>query len=327
MAAVLLHRLLSHFVRRAVARYEDEIERRVIRARELGTRGGSARAETRRLQRLHAIGGAARSGLGIMIGVTALLLSVAQFVRLGPVLAGAGLLGIVIGFGAQQLIADLLAGFSMLVEDQYGVGDWIDIDGKVGEVEHVGLRTTSFRDLDGVVWHVPNGQVTKVGNLTQRWARALLEVPLPLDVDIAHARDVVERVATELTQEPEWAELVIGPPEIWGITAWDDHGLRLRLVIPTRPLRNWEVNRQLRERLKVAFDQEGIRMPVPMREVAGATDRSSLRISEVPADEQPDRRATPPSGPAAAPHEAETGRLPRVDVDRRPEDRPIRPSR
>lgn len=325
VVAVAIHSVLARLVRRAVERYEVEIHRRVARGRELGTRGGTARAETRRLQRLHAIGGAARSGLGIVIGVTALLLSIAQFVDLRPVLAGAGLAGVVIGFGAQQLIADLLAGFSMLAEDQYGVGDWIDIDGKVGEVEHVGLRTTSFRDLDGVVWHVPNGQVAKVGNLTQRWARALLEIPLPLDADVGHARRVVGEVATGLTEDPEWADLVIGPPEIWGITEWSDQGLRLRLVVPTRPLRNWEVNRQMRERLKAAFDREGIRMPVPIREVAGTPQRAPVRTSD--ADDPPPRPGRSAEAAACGPLAAETARLPPIETEDQADRRPVRPDR
>lgn len=325
VVAVVVHRLLARLVRRSVERYETEIHRRVERSRELGTRGGSARAETRRLQRLHAIGGAARSGLGIIIGVTALLLVISQFVDLRPVLAGAGLAGVVIGFGAQQLIADLLAGFSMLAEDQYGVGDWIDIDGSVGEVEHVGLRTTSFRDLDGVVWHVPNGKVAKVGNLTQRWARALLEIPLPLDIDVGHARRLVEDVATGLTEDPEWSDLVIGPPEIWGVTEWSDRGLRLRLVVPTRPLRNWEVNRQLRERLKAAFDREGIRMPVPISEVAGARDRVPVQVSDGPSPSTGSARsAEDAAGPPLA---AETARLPPITFADGAGDRPVRPDR
>jgi small conductance mechanosensitive channel len=250
----------------------------------MGTAGGSPRAATRRLQRLHAISGAARSGLSLILGAAALLLSLAQFVNLAPVLAGAGLAGLVIGFGAQSLIADLLAGFSMLVEDQYGVGDWIDVDGKVGEVEHVGLRTTSFRDLDGTVWHVPNGQVQKVGNLSQRWARATLEIPLPLDIDIIHARKIVSEVAHGLANDPRWADDIIAAPQIWGVTEWNAEGLRLRLVVATRPLRNWDINRQLRERLHIAFAQENIRMPVAMREMSGSPLRSPVRLHGVDTD-------------------------------------------
>jgi small conductance mechanosensitive channel len=314
VVAVVVYRLLATLVRRSVRRYEAEIHRRVERAEELGT-ADTGRAETRRLQRLHAISGAVRSGLGIIIGFSAFFAAVAVFVDLRPILAGAGLAGIVIGFGAQQLIADLLAGFSMLVEDQYGVGDWIDVDGRIGEVEKVGLRATSFRDLDGVVWHVPNGQVAMVGNLTQRWARATLEIPLPLDVDIAEARRIVSRVAHGLASDERWADDIIGEPEIWGVTEWSERGLRLRLVVPTRPLRNWDVNRQLRERLKIAFDRAGIRMPVPLQEVAGAPGRRAVHTAATEPDE-PTVRDSPRFDPTTAERlEAETGWIERVDPD------------
>ena len=307
VVAIVLYRIVAAFVRRLVTRYEGEISRRIERARQLGT--DNPRAETRRLQRLHAIGGAARSGIGIVIGFTAFLLAVAQFVDLRPILAGAGLAGIVIGFGAQQLIADLLSGFSMLVEDQYGVGDWINVEGKVGEVEKVGLRATSFRDLDGTVWHVPNSKVAMVGNLSQRWARATLEIPLPLDVDIVEARRVVSRVAHELANDERWADDIIGDPEIWGVTEWSERGLRLRLVVPTRPLRNWDVNRQLRERLKVAFDRAGIRMPVPIQEVAGSPGRRPVHTARTePTQDTDDDHGHPRFDPTSTQRlEAETG--------------------
>lgn len=321
VGAIIAYRLGTAAIRRFVGRYEVEIQRRVDRARELGTEGGTQRAETRRLQRLHAIGGAARSGVAIVVGFTAFLLVAAQFLDLRPILAGAGLAGIVIGFGAQQMIADLLAGFSMLVEDQYGVGDWIDVDDKIGEVEHVGLRTTSFRDLDGTVWHVPNGKIARVGNLTQRWARATLEIPLPLDADVAHARRIVSRVAHGLAADERWADDIIGPPEIWGVTEWSERGLRLRLVVPTRPLRNWDVNRQLRERLKAAFDEQGIRMAVPMQELSGSPLRSPVRISDVEPEEPPAPRV--PFDPDTTDRlEAETGWINPADG---PSDRPVRP--
>jgi len=313
--AVLAYRLGSRAISRFTRRYEGEIARRLERADELGVAHPRQRTETRRYQRLYAIASAGRSGLGIVLFVTAALLVLGQFVRLGPILAGAGLAGVVIGFGAQSLIADLLSGFSMLVEDQYGVGDWIDVDGRIGEVERVGLRTTSFRDIDGTVWHLANGRVTGIGNLTQRWARATLDVPLALDTDVAHARAVVLDVAHGLAEDPLWSDDVIADPEIWGLTEWGPQGMKLRLVIPTRPLRNWDVNRQLRERLKERFDREGIRMPpAQVLEVGGqATSSAPLRVADV--------EDSPPKHPGTARHptrrrdsevgdEHQTGRIP-----------------
>lgn len=292
--AVLVWQLGRRAIDRFSRRYEAEIRRRLARADELGIDAREGRSETRRMQRLFAVVTAGRSALAIVVGVTAGLLVLAQFVDLRPVLAGAGLAGLVVGFGAQNLIADLLAGFSMLVEDAYGVGDWIDVDGRIGEVERVGLRTTSFRDIDGTVWHLPNGRINGVGNLTQRWARATLEVPLALDTDIAHARRVVQEVADDLAADPQWADDVIAAPEIWGVTAWGADGITLRLVIPTRPLRNWDVNRQMRERLKARFEEEGIRMPVPQRELGGrGHDALPVAVADVPTTGPLDRSAHP----------------------------------
>lgn len=289
--AWLVYRLLRGLIARFERRYHDEIARRIERARALGTSGGTRDLQTRRLQRLQAIAGAARSAIGLVVWVTAALQIASRYVDLRPVLAGAGLVGLVVGFGAQNLIRDLLAGFSMLVEDQYGVGDWIDVDGKVGEVEHVGLRTTRFRDLDGVTWHVANGSITHVGNITQRWARATLEVPVALDTDVSQARRVIQEVADGLAADPAWGADIIARPEIWGVSGWDADGIRILVVIATRPLANWGVNRQLRERLKVAFDAEGIRIPVPQREVGGQSGGDPVRTDSASAVDRGERGA------------------------------------
>lgn len=318
LGAFLLHRMLRRWIDGFVSRIEVDVRRRVERGRELGTRGGSQYAETRRRQRLHAIGGALRSAAGVIIWLTAIVLVLAQFVNLRPILAGAGLAGLIVGFGAQNMIRDFLAGISMLVEDQFGVGDWIDVDGTVGEVEQVGLRVTRIRDIDGVVWHIPNGVMQKVGNLTQRWARATLDVPFALDTSIPHARGVVERVAKQLAVDPEWGQDIIAPPEIWGVQSWGPEGLSLRLVIATRPLRNWDVVRQLRERLKHAFEQEGIRMPAEMHEIGAQRTGEALRVSEWPRGAP--APGMPPESPgsdgvrrdAAAGPPDTTGRIPTI---------------
>lgn len=324
LVAFVLYRLLRFWTDRFIARMEHEVRRRVERGRELGTRAGRPRAETRRLQRLHAIGGAIRSGLGVVIWLTAFLIALAQVIDLRPILAGAGLAGLVIGFGAQNLIRDFLAGISMLVEDQFGVGDWIEVDGRAGEVENVGLRVTRMRDIDGVVWHIPNGVMTTVGNLTQRWARATLDVPFALDTDIPRARRIVQAVADGLAADPDWGQDIIGPPEIWGLQTWGPEGLALRLVMPTRPLRNWDVNRQMRERLKYAFEREGIRMPAPAFEVGAQRWGAPIRTHEV--DESGNGVTRPAARQDPAPPEAyaetpdTTGRIP--TVRRPPQPRP-----
>jgi moderate conductance mechanosensitive channel len=271
---VVLAFVATQLIRRGVSRFgtrmEHTIEARLAAAYEQGTISDTQRFRSRRFQRLHAITGVIRGALDAVVWITAILLILSVLgVRLQPILAGAGLASIIIGFGAQQLIRDVLAGIAMLIEDQYGVGDWIEVDGKIGRVERVGLRSTAFRDVDGVVHHVLNGYIERVGNLSQEWARATFDVPLALDSDVPAAKAVIERVATGLASDPLWGQDVIGPPEIWGVQSFGPTGLTIRVVIPTISLRNWDVTRQLRERLHRAFDEEGLRMPSQLVDLGG----------------------------------------------------------
>lgn len=336
IVAFVLHRLFRRWTNRFVDRVEEDVRRRLQRARELDTRAATHSAATRRLQRLHAIGGAIRSGGAIVIWLTALLVILDRFYDLRPILAGAGLAGLVVGFGAQNMIRDFLAGVSMLVEDQFGVGDWIQVDSTVGEVEQVGLRTSRIRDIDGVMWHIPNGHMQKVGNLTQHWARATLDVRFALDADISHVKRVVQRVADDLAADPDWGVDIIAPPEIWGVQEWGPGGMALRLVIATRPLRNWDVNRQLRERLHHAFLHEGIRLPVEMLEVGAQRIGEPIRHRPVDADgagATPSwaggREPVPHASTEPAPTEADRldeFELPRDLTQRIPTIRPPRPA-
>ncbi len=285
LGAYLLTRVLGRFVLRFSARMEQRIEERLDKAIERGAMSDTQRFRTRRFQRLQAISGVMRGALNSIVWIGAALLILARLgLPLQPVLAGAGLIGVLVGFGAQQLVRDILAGIAMLIEDQYGVGDWIEVDAKLGQVERVGLRATAFRDVDGVVHHVLNGYVQRVGNLSQGWARATFDVPMALDTDIPTAREIIWRVAEDLTEDPVWGSDAIGPPEIWGVQHWGADGITIRVAIPTKPLRNWDLVRQLRERLKAAFDQEGIRMPSSLVDVGGMQHGFALLTRESASD-------------------------------------------
>ena len=287
LAALLATRMSRVLVERYSARLEDRTTRRLERAHERGAISDTQRFRTRRLQRLQAASGVVRGVLGVVIWLTALLFVLDLLgVPLQPLLAGAGLASVVIGFGAQQLIRDVLAGIAMLIEDQYGVGDWIEVDGRFGMVERVGLRSTAFRDVDGVVHHVLNGYIQRVGNLSQEWARATLDVPLALDADVAAAKALIHRVAVDLAADALWGQDVIGPPEVWGVQEYGPDGIRIRLVVPTKPLRNWDVARQLRERLKEAFDAAGIRMPGQLVDLGGQRTGYAVLTGRAPADAQ-----------------------------------------
>ena len=313
LAALVATRLSRIFVARYSSRLEERTTRRLEQAHERGAISDTQRFRTRRLQRLQAASGVVRGVLGVVIWATALLFIVDLLgVPLQPLLAGAGLASVVIGFGAQQLVRDVLAGIAMLIEDQYGVGDWIEVDGRFGVVERVGLRSTAFRDVDGVVHHVLNGYIQRVGNLSQEWARATLDVPIALDADVAAAKALIHRVATDLAADPLWGPDVIGPPEVWGVQEYGPDGVRIRVVIPTKPLRNWDLNRQLRERLKLAFDAARIRMPGQLVDLGGQERGYAVLTGRAAPDSEVIHRRHHPLVPA------DVGPLDRPPVDEEP---------
>jgi moderate conductance mechanosensitive channel len=248
----------------------------------------------RRQQRAAALGSILSNAASLTIfGIAAVIILGDMGLNLAPLLASTAVLGVALGFGAQNLVQDFLAGIFMLVEDQYGVGDVIDVGGTSGTVEAVSLRITSLRDVNGVVWHVRNGTIPKSGNKSQGWARAVIDFPVPYRHDIPQVRQVMAQTATAMWQEPAWNEIILEEPEVWGVQTLYTDAVLLRVVARTVPLRQWEVQRELMERLKSALDATGV---ADGSGVVSATEASSGAV--VPAGAQP--LAHPPS-PAAAP--------------------------
>jgi small conductance mechanosensitive channel len=185
--------------------------------------------------------------------------------NIAPLIAGAGIIGVALGFGSQSLVKDFLSGVFILVEDQFGVGDIVDLDGQTsGVVDAVSLRTTRLRAVDGTLWHVPNGEIRRVGNQSQHWSRALIDIQVAYDTDIEHAERVMAAVAHEIARGDSD---VIEEPEVWGVEALGPHGTTLRLVVKTRPSEQFRVSRELRRRIKATFDEEGIEIPFPQQTV------------------------------------------------------------
>ncbi len=221
----------------------------------------SARAET--------IGLVLRS-IGVAgVWIVALFMILGQLdIDLAPLIAGAGIGGLALGFGAQSIVKDFLSGLFMLIEDQYGVGDIVDVGSASGTVEKVSLRSTTIRDVKGTVWHVPNGTISRVGNSSQLWSRALLDVEVAYDTDLELAREVIQRVGDSLWEDPEWGgDELMERPEVWGVQDLGASAVALRLVVKTEPSKQWAVERELRMRLKVAFDETGIEIPFPQQTV------------------------------------------------------------
>jgi small conductance mechanosensitive channel len=216
----------------------------------------SLRAE----QRINALTSVLRSVTSAVIFAIAGFMIVGELGQnLAPLLAGAGVVGLALGFGAQSLVKDFLSGMFILIEDQFGVGDIVDLDLQTsGTVEAVSLRTTRLRAVDGTVWHVPNGDIRRVGNKSQHWSRALLDIEVAYETDIDHASAVIKRVADELWQQ---REDILEEPEVWGVERLGINSIVIRLVVKTRPADQYDVSRKLRQRLKEAFDAEGIEIP------------------------------------------------------------------
>lgn len=222
----------------------------------------------RSMARAQTIGDVIRSFAVVAIWITAGITILGAFnINLGPLIAGAGIAGIALGFGAQNLVRDFLSGIFMLLEDQYGVGDVIDVGEATGLVESVSLRTTRLRSVDGTVWYVPNGEIRRVGNMSQHWSRALIDVPVAYDADLERASALIKATADDLAADPAWAALILSEPEVWGLEQWGESQMNVRLVVQTVPLEQWNVARELRRRIKDAFDREGFEIPFPQRTV------------------------------------------------------------
>lgn len=218
-------------------------------------------------QRREAVLGILKSVVTGLIYATAAFMALGKVgIDLGPLLAGAGVVGVALGFGAQTLVGDFLSGVFILVEDQYGVGDEVTFRPKsasgepvVGVVEALSLRNTRLRAINGTVWHVPNGEMRAVGNTSQHWSRAVLDVPVAHGVDIARAKEVIARTAEQIREhDPS----ILEPPAVWGVQSMSPNGITIRLVIKTTPSQQWRVTRAVREALLNEFEKEGIEMPV-----------------------------------------------------------------
>ncbi len=272
--AILFLAFVANMVgRRAVKRSLTKLHSGAVRERmgAMRKRTPAALLETgetslRAEQRIDALSSVLRSVLTFVIWLTALLMCLGEVgINLGPLIAGAGVIGVAIGFGSQALVRDFLSGIFILVEDQFGVGDIVDLDGTTqGTVEAVSLRTTRLRSVDGTVWHVPNGEIRRVGNTSQHWSRSLVDVEVAYDTDLDHAQQVIKAAA-----DIQWNEDkgVLEEPEVWGVEALGANGVMLRLVVKTRPSQQYRVSRDLRARLKTAFEREGIEIPFPQQTV------------------------------------------------------------
>lgn len=206
------------------------------------------------------------SVFGLIVWLIAVVLLFMQLeVNLQPFLAAGGIMGIIIGFGAQNIMRDLFAGIYVITENQYQIGDVVSLDDDIGTVEDITLRAASLRDLDGTVHHIPHGNVSRTKNLSKNYARINLDVGISYDSDINHVIEVVNKVGKELANDEDWRDIIITPPKFWRIEHFGDSSIDIKMVGETKPLMQWAASGELRKRLKAAFDEENIEIPFPQR--------------------------------------------------------------
>jgi small-conductance mechanosensitive channel len=254
----------------------------------------------RRKQRSATMASVLRSlSTGVIGGICVLMVLAELTFNIGPLIASAGIIGVALGFGAQSLVKDFLSGIFMILEDQYGVGDDIDVGTCSGVVEAVGLRVTRLRDLEGTVWYVRNGEILRVGNKSHGWARAVIDVDIAKGEDIARVRERLTQAGNKLMAIPEYRELILEEPSVWGVQALSANSVVMRVVVKTLPGMQFKVARALREIIKVTMDENDIEIPFPQRTVWVRTEGPG----SAPGDTEPppgdDPSADPPAGPQA----------------------------
>lgn len=273
LALALLRWFIARTVRQlvegapVVRRHASRLLARGLR-QDGGQLDASPLAAARRAQRARTMGSALGSVATILVaGMVVVIVLRLLTVDVGPLLASAGVVGVALGFGAQTLVKDFLAGISMLAEDQFGVGDVVDLGEASGVVEQVGLRVTQVRSLNGTLWYVRNGEILRVGNMTQGWSRALIEVRVLADQDVPRVRELLLAAAAEVASDPDLGPSIQGPAEVAGIEDLTAEGAMLRLLVKTAPSQQWDVARALRARIRVNLASEGIELALPRREV------------------------------------------------------------
>ncbi|MEU3185709.1 mechanosensitive ion channel family protein [Streptomyces sp. NPDC006923] len=294
--------VLRHVLRRALTKLIERMNRSVQAVEGTALGGLLVNAERRR-QRSEAIGSVLRSVTSFLIlGTAALMILGALNINLAPLLASAGVAGVALGFGARNLVTDFLSGVFMILEDQYGVGDSIDAGVASGEVIEVGLRVTKLRGDNGEIWYVRNGEVKRIGNLSQGWATAGVDVMVRPTEDLERIRAVITQVAEKLAKDDPWNERLWGPVEVLGLDAVLLDSMTVRVSAKTMPGQALGVERELRWRIKRAFDEAGIQIvgglpPVPDEQAAADPTAGVSAPSALANPASPQSQTALPLGP------------------------------
>ncbi|MBW6500043.1 MAG: mechanosensitive ion channel family protein [Bacteroidales bacterium] len=251
IAALLLNQILSRIIKKTV--------RVAVIKHETGSLEGEQRRENTLIRIFN-------GALRITILTIALLMILQETgLEIAPILAGAGIVGLALGFGGQYLIRDIITGLFIIIENQYRIGDVINVDGTGGAVEDISLRMTTLRDLNGTVHHIPHGEVKRVSNLSKNFARVNLDLGISYNSNLEKVIRVINETGIELAGDPAYKEFIISPPKFLRVNEFADSAIVVKILGDTKPLKQWEITGELRKRLKIAFDKEGIEIPFPQR--------------------------------------------------------------
>jgi len=263
--------ILTRILRTAVSRFEKRFDKEGELPNEL-----EKRAKT--------LTGLLNATISVVIYSGAAMMIITELgIAIGPLLAGAGIAGVAIGFGAQSLVKDVISGFFMLLENQIRVGDVVQVAGIAGLVETVNLRTTRLRDLEGKVHIIPNGIIDVASNFTMDWSRAVLTIGVAYKEDVDQVIDILEEVGVELCEDPKWGNFILEPMSLLGLDSFGDSSVNIKLFFKTVPLKQWDIARQYRKRVKKAFDEKGIEIPFPHRTLymGEAPNTGKLQIEDL----------------------------------------------
>ena len=273
VAALIVQIVLVRVIHKIVKRTSDrarierlEQTRKYTRTAELSEMLMTQRTE----QRAAAIGTLLTSSVSLIVWTVAVLMALeALGVNVAPLLASAGVVGVALGFGAQTMVKDYLSGIFLIIEDQFGVGDVVDLGPVIGTVEEVALRYTRLRDLSGVVWYVRNGEILRVANRSQGWTLASVDIPVAYDENLDRVRDLIESVAIDMDEDPTYDDMLLGKPTFAGVESMSGEAMVVRVTAKAVPEKQIILARTIRERIKLAFDRAGIVMPMMMRPMPG----------------------------------------------------------
>ena len=268
VGAMILRLVLGVAIRHITDQVAKGTRYRIVPAKDPHTQAtqyvpDNLQSNSRQSQRAKTVGSVLRSVSAIVIWTVAIVMIISELgFNIAPVIASAGIAGVALSFGAQSLVKDFLSGIFIVAEDQLGIGDVVDLGEASGTVEAVGLRTTQVRDVNGTLWHVRNGEILRVGNSSQGWARTNIDLPVPYDSDIEEISEILLQAAHRALSNPDIKRSIMGEPEVLGVESVTGESLTLRISVKTAPSEQWAVARVLRVALKRALDENGARIPL-----------------------------------------------------------------